>query len=54
MKPSTSHLQRWFKIFTVVTAVGLVLFGGTYALMRQPSLFTWRYELKIATGPIRQ
>ena len=45
-------MQRWFKIFAVVTAVGLVLFGGAYAFMRQPSLFTWRYELRIATGPI--
>ena len=45
-------MQRWFKIFAVVTAVGLVLFAGAYAFMRQPSLFTWRYELKIATGPI--
>ena len=45
-------MQRWFKIFAAVSALGLVLFGGAYALMRQPSLFTWRYELKIATGPI--
>ena len=45
-------MQRWFKIFAAVTAVGLVLFAGAYAFMRQPSLFTWRYELKIATGPI--
>ena len=45
-------MQRWFKIFAVVTAVGLVLFAGAFAFMRQPSLFTWRYELKIATGPI--
>ena len=52
MKPTTSNMQRWFKIFAVVTAVELVLFAGAYAFMRQPSLFTWRYELKIATGPI--
>ena len=25
MKPSTSNMQRWFKIFAAVTAVGLVL-----------------------------
>ena len=52
MKTSTSIMQRWFKIFAAVTAVGLVLFAAAYAFMRQPSLFTWRYELKIANGPI--
>jgi len=45
-------MQRWFKIFAAVTTVGVVLFAGAYAFMRQPSLFTWRYELKIANGPI--
>src|SRR5215203_1740694 len=45
-------MQRWFKIFAAVTAVGLVLFAGAYVFMRHPSLFTWRFELKIATGPI--
>jgi len=45
-------MQRWFKIFAAVTAVGLVLFAGAYVFTRYPSLFTWRYELKIATGPI--
>ena len=52
MPLNSIDMQRWFKIFAVVTAVGLVLFGGAYAFMRQPSLFTWRYELRIATGPI--
>src|SRR6185436_19502593 len=37
MKPSASNMQRWFKIFAVVTAVGLVLFAGAFAFMRQPS-----------------
>src|SRR5215207_10214195 len=52
MKPTTSNMQRWFKIFAAVTAVGLFLFAGAYVFTRYPSLFTWRYELKIATGPI--
>ena len=45
-------MQRWFKIFAAVTAVGLVVIAAAYAWSLQPSLFPWRYELKIATGPI--
>ena len=45
-------MQRWFKIFAAVTAVGLVVLAAAYAWSLQPSLFPWRYELKIATGPI--
>jgi uncharacterized protein len=39
-------------IFGAVAGVGFVLLAAAYAWMRQPSLFTWRYELKLATGPI--
>jgi len=45
-------MQRWFKIFAAVTAVGLVVLAAAYAWSLQPSLFPWRYELRIATGPI--
>ncbi len=45
-------MQRWFKIFAAVTAVGLVVLAVAYTWSVQPSLFPWRYELKIATGPI--
>src|SRR3954471_14791332 len=44
-------MQRWFKIFAATTAVGLVVLAAAYAWKLQPSLFNWRYELKIATGP---
>jgi uncharacterized protein len=39
-------------IFGAVATVAVALFAGAYVLMRQPSIFTWRYELKLATGPI--
>src|SRR5918998_6324605 len=45
-------MRRWFKIFGVVTTVGFILLVAAYSLMHQSSLFTWRYELKLATGPI--
>src|SRR4051794_3231005 len=45
-------MQRWFKIFAAITAVGLVVLAAAYAWRLQPSLVNWRYELKIATGPI--
>ena len=45
-------MQRWFKIFAAVTAVELVLLAAAYAWSLQPSIFPWRYEVKLATGPI--
>ena len=31
----------WLKLVGAIAAVGLVLFAGAYAFMRQPSLFPW-------------
>jgi TRAP transporter TAXI family solute receptor len=45
-------MQRWFKIFAAVIAVGLIILAAAFAWSLQPSLFSWRYELKIASGPI--